>query len=241
MNEQYHKWHSQFLDRDFEMLVFGHAGFPFVFFPPAYGRYYSAKDFGLIRSVEKFIEEGLIKIYCPDSFDVQSYYNYSIEPSTRINLNNLFEKTILHDVIDFAAFETDSKKVGLAGCDFGGYQALNIAMRHPDKVSGLITMGGFFDIRKFIFGFYDDNAYYNNPTDYLTGLKDDWYLSRIKSMKIILGVGDWEQYIGENKRMSDILNSLNIEHTYEVREYTGHDWKFWCEMFPGYIKTMIKE
>jgi esterase/lipase superfamily enzyme len=240
MQEQYHKWHTQFLNVDFEMLVFGHAGFPLVFFPPMYGRYYDATDFGVISTAEKFIDSGQCKIYCPDSFDSQSFCNYSIEPSERIKANNLFEKMILTDVIDFAAFESGTKKVGLCGCDFGGYHALNIAMRHPDKVSKLITMGGFFDIQRFIFGHFDDDSYYNCPMDYLPKLEDNWYLDRIKSLQIILGTGEWDQYLGENKRMSEILSSKKIKHVFDVRLQTGHDWKFWCEMFPLYVDEITK-
>jgi esterase/lipase superfamily enzyme len=241
MQEQYHKWHAQYLNKDFEMLVFGNSGFPLIFFPPAYGRYYDAKNFGLISSVEKYIDAGQIRIYCPDSFDSQSLCNYSITPAERIKMNNLFEKMILNDVIDFAAFETGTKKVGLSGCDFGGYHALNIAMRYPHKVSKLITMGGFFDIRRFIYGHYDDDAYYNNPTDYLPNLEDEWYLDKIRIMQIILGVGDWDQYLGESKRMSEIFFLKEINHLLDVRIHLSHDWSSWYQLFPIYVDKVVRE
>lgn len=34
MKEEYFKWYSPHLNRDVEMLVFGHAGYPVVLFPP---------------------------------------------------------------------------------------------------------------------------------------------------------------------------------------------------------------
>ena len=51
MNEQHVRWYTRHLSRDFEMLVFGHAGYPVVLFPTSLGRYYQNKDFGLVGSV----------------------------------------------------------------------------------------------------------------------------------------------------------------------------------------------
>ena len=110
-----------------------------------------------------------------------------------------YERLILNDVIDFALFETGSKTVGVAGCGFGGYHALNIALKHPEKISCMLSLSGSFDIKKFIYGFYDDTCYFNNPPDYLSNLNDNWYLDKIKKMKIVLGTGEWDICLDENK------------------------------------------
>ena len=69
MTEQYHRWYSPNLNHDVEMLVFGDRGYPVILFPTSQGRYFQNKDEGLINSVRWFIDEGLVKIYCPDSLD----------------------------------------------------------------------------------------------------------------------------------------------------------------------------
>jgi esterase/lipase superfamily enzyme len=241
MEEQYHKWYTQFLGQDFEMLVFGHAGFPLILFPAAQGRYYDAKDFGLISSAEYFLNEGIIKIYCPDTIDSQSWYNFSVEPSERVKTHGIYEKIILNDVIDFAVFETGIKKVALSGVDFGGYHALNTAFHHPEKISQLITLGSFFDIKQFIYGYYDDNCYFNNPPDYMPNLEASWYLDRIKKMKIILGTGEWDIYSDDNKKMSAILSSKNINHLLDIKPASSHDWNAWCSVFPYYLSILANE
>ncbi|MEW6653016.1 MAG: esterase, partial [Bacteroidota bacterium] len=81
MKEQYHTWYTQYLSRDFEMLVFGHTGFPVILFPTSKGKYYENKDNGLIDSAAHLIENGKIKIYCPDGIDAMSWYNYIIHPA----------------------------------------------------------------------------------------------------------------------------------------------------------------
>ena len=84
MKEEYHKWYTQYLSREFELIVFGHSGYPVIAFPTSHARYYELKDFGLIGSASQLIESGQVKIYCPDSVDSDSWYNYSIHPADRV-------------------------------------------------------------------------------------------------------------------------------------------------------------
>lgn len=240
MEETYHKWYAQYLSIDFEMLVFGKCGYPIILFPTANGRYFESKDDGLIASAEELIDSGKIKIYCPDSIDSHSWYNYSIPPADRVKNHIAYEKTILSDVIQFAKYETGIKAVGVAGSDFGAYHALNIAFKHPDKIDSLVCMGGFYDIKQFIFGFYDESCYFNNPPDYMGNLDDPWYLEKIKKMKIILGTGARDLSLEENKRISRILSSKEIEHWLDVGFSSGQDWQVWKEMFPVYLKRILE-
>lgn len=220
------------------MLVFGHSGFPVILFPTSKGKYFENKDFGLIGSAAHLIDSGKVKIYCPDGIDSESWYNYGIHPADRVKTHLAYERVILNDVIEFAKYETGSKTVGVAGCSFGGYHALNLAFRHPDKVSHLFTMGGAYDIKQFIMGYYDDNCYFNNPPDYMNNLNDPWFLDRIKKMGVILGTGEWDICLEENKRMSGLLQSKGIPHWLDVRQSTGHDWPWWKEMFPYYLSRI---
>lgn len=238
MKEEYHKWHSQYYEREFEMLVFGHDGYPVILFPTSKGNFHENKDFGMIGAAERLINEGKIKIYCPDSIDSESWYNYSIHPADRVKSHMGYEHVILYDVIEFAKHETGREKVGLAGCSLGGYHAANIAFRHPGKIGYLFSMGGCFDIKQFISGYYDDNCYFNNPPDYLPNLEDKWFLDRIREMGIILGTGEWDMCLDENKRLSNILNQKGLDHWLDVRAGAGHDWQWWREMFSDYIEKI---
>lgn len=240
MKEEYHKWDSVYLNKEFEMLVFGHAGIPVILFPTAKGRYFQAKDFGLIESASFFLEAGLIKIYTPDSFDEYSWFNFTTPPEERVKAHIAYENSMLLDVIDFAMHETDREKVVLAGCSFGAFHAANIAFRYPDKVSHLFCMSGTYDIKPYIYGYYDDDCYFNNPPDYMANLEDEWFLSNIKKIGIALGTGDQDNYLGENIRLSNILHSRGISHWLDNRPGFGHDWFWWKQLFPHYL-SLIKE
>jgi esterase/lipase superfamily enzyme len=238
LQEKYYKWYSEYLSREFEMLVFGHSGFPVIAFPTSNARYYELKDFGLIGSANDLIESGKIKIYCPDAIDSQSWYDNSIHPADRVKTHIAYENLIINEVIEFAKHDSERDKVCLTGCSFGGYHALNLAFRHPDLISYLLCMSGAYDIKQFIMGYYDDNCYFNNPTDYLSNLADNWYLERIKNMGIILGTGEWDICLNDNIIMSNILNSKGISHWLDVRYQAKHDWPLWREMFPHYLQQI---
>ncbi|TAE48493.1 MAG: esterase, partial [Bacteroidetes bacterium] len=88
MKESYYKWYSPWISRDFQMLVYGHAGYPVVVFPTSMGHYYENKDFKLIESARWYIDQGLIRIYCPDGMDKESWYNRGIHPADRVRTHN---------------------------------------------------------------------------------------------------------------------------------------------------------
>ena len=51
MNREYHRWYSERLHRDMEVLLFGHSGEPVLLLPTSKGRFYQAEDFGLIGAI----------------------------------------------------------------------------------------------------------------------------------------------------------------------------------------------
>lgn len=220
------------------MLVFGHAGYPVILFPTSLGRYYQNKDFGLVGSVATLVEAGRIKIYCPDGLDEQSWYNRAIHPADRARTHMAYERVILHDLLPRARHETGHDRVAVAGASFGGYHAVNFAFRHPDQVGYCISLSGSFDIRSFVDGYSDDNVYFNNPVDYLPNLHDAWFLDHLRRMGIVLGTGDRDLCRDRNLHLSHLLNQKGIPHFLDDRQWCGHDWNYWRDMFPHYVSLI---
>lgn len=234
MKETYIKWYSHNLSKDLEILVFGHQGYPVVIFPSSQGRYYEAKDFGLIESAQWFIERGFVQIFCLDSVDKYSWYNKSIHPAQRVMNHIWYDKFVYEELVPSIRWNTQVGKVVVAGASFGGYHAVNFAFRHPDAVSHLFSMSGAFDIRMFMNGYYDDNVYFNNPVDYLPGLNhpDLW------RMKIALGTSEWDICRPDNENLSRVLQQKNVPHWLDMRGWEQHDWSLWRAMFPHYLSLI---
>lgn len=235
MTEYYHKWHSPYLDREFEMLVFGEGGYPVILFPTSMGRYYESKDRGLINAVQWFVEQERVRIYCPDSIDSHSWYNRHIAPAHRAYNHTCYDRLLFHEVLERAVQETGRERVAVAGCSFGGYHAANFAFRYPEKVSYLFTLSGIFDIKPRLDGHYDDNVYFNNPVDFLPDNRqaDLW------RMGIILGVADNDITRPQNEQFSALLAAKQMAHWLDIRPNARHDWPVWKEMLPHYL-SLIK-
>lgn len=234
MQEEYLKWFSPYLQRDVEMLVFGHAGYPVVVFPTSKGSFHENRDMGLVKSAQWYIEQGLIKIYCPISNDADSFYNKSIHPHQRIQNHVAYDKMICHEIVERIRLNTPAAKVVMAGCSFGGYHAANFAFRHPGYVSHMFSMSGAFDIRTFMDGYQHDDIFYNNPLEYLPGLHDQ----ELWKMDIVLGTSNWDICFDANIKLHNTLSAKNVNHWFDVRQNRPHDWEVWKEMFPHYLSRI---
>src|SRR6476646_2073023 len=124
---------------------------------------------------------------------------------------------------------------GCAAQAWEAYHAANIAFRHADAVSHLISLSGAFEISDFFDGYHDDNIYFNSPYEYLPNMPDPW---KYNHMNIILGTGEWDNTRHESMRLSDILNSKGIRHWLDNRKWCGHEWKYWRDMLPYYLSTL---
>lgn len=233
-HEHYHRWYSPRLSRDIEVLSFGHAGYPVILFPTSMGRYYENKDFKLIDSVSWYLDQGLIKIYCPDGIDMVSWYNKHIHPADRVKNHIWYDDMLLHELIPLAQRETGVGRVATAGCSFGGYHATNFAFRHPEVVKYVFNMGAAFDIRSQLDGFYNDDVYFNNPMDYMPGANNSFYYD----MMVVLGTGTHDMCWEANEKMAEILRAKGIPHWLDVRQNAPHDWPVWREMFPHYLSLI---
>ena len=216
------------------MLVFGDRGYPVIIFPTSMGRYYEAKDFKLIEAVQWFAQTHKFKFYCLDSVDRHTWYGKHLPPAERVQNHLRYDQMISQELVPQLQRECNVDKIAVAGCSFGGFQALNFAFRHPEQVAHLLTMGAAFDIRQFLDGYYDDNVYFNNPPDYLPNAQNEHFYH----MNIVLGTAEHDFCKASNFQMADILHRKGIRHWLDVRPFGGHDWPVWREMFPHYLSTI---
>ena len=180
INREYHKWYSPTLGREMELLLFGHAGAPVLVFPTSMGRFFEYEDRGMIQATWGKHEAGHLQTFCIDSVDLESWYNKHAHPAHRVWRHMQYERYVIDEVLPFIRHRNWSNSLCVAGASFGGYHAVNFACRHPDLISRCVSMSGAFDIRSFVFGYYDDNIYFNNPVDYLPNMTDPWYLNHYR-------------------------------------------------------------
>ncbi len=236
MNREFHRAYSQQLQRDMDALVFGHAGHPLVVFPTSMGKFFEYEDRGMIRALAPKIEAGELQVFCPDAVDTESWYNKGVHPRVRVMRHIQYENYILQEFLPFIRWKNQSRGLAVTGCSFGGYQALNFALKHPDAVTQCISMGGAFDIHQFLDGYYDDDCYFNNPPDFLQNMNDDWFLNRYRQMKIVLATGEWDMCLDQNIKMSHLLDAKGVPNWLDIwGDHSQHDWPWWQMMAVKYF------
>lgn len=235
MYEHYHRWYSTSLNREMEVLAFGTRGYPVMLFPTSMGRFYENRDFKLLDSVAWFVNEGLVKIYCPDGIDGLSWYNRGIHPAQRVMNHIWYDQYLLTELVPLMQRETGVQRIATAGCSFGGYHATNFGFRHPEVVKYIFNMGAAFDIKSQLDGYYDDNVYFSNPPDYIPNAQSPFFTD----MFVVLGTGTHDMCWDANEKMAAVLRQKGIHPWLDVRQDAPHDWPAWRQMFPHYL-SLIK-
>src|SRR5271157_3358789 len=123
MNRAYHEWHSPSLGRKMELLEFGHAGTPLLVFPTSGGRFFDYENRGMVDAIRRPVEEGRAHLFCIDSVDAESWYNYGAPPRARVTRHMAFERYVLDEVLPFIGGKNGAGRLTVTGCSFGGYHA----------------------------------------------------------------------------------------------------------------------
>jgi len=236
MHTEHHQWFSRSLNRDMALKVYGHWGKPFVVFPCSRGRYFDYEGMGMIEAIAGFIDAGKIKLFCVDSVDEESWYNFGVSPSDRNARHESFDRYVAEEVIGFVRDHCRSpvERVMANGCSMGAYHAVNFFLKHPDLCEGTIALSGMYRLDRPEFQLTAEDlpaVYFNSPVSYLPGLTDSRQLDSIRNSRIIVcvGQGAWEEETLEDTRR---LDELFREKSVPARvDYWGHDvnhdWPWW--------------
>lgn len=236
MNREYHKWYSSRLGRDMELLVFGHAGLPVLVFPSSQGRFFEFEDRGLVGAVAHKLDAGQIQLFCLDSVDAESWYNRGVPPRWRIARHMQYESYILDEVLPLLRQKNGNPHLISLGCSFGGYHAVNIALRHPGHFTGFLAMSGAFDVSAFLHGYYDEDVYFHTPPHFLPNLSDPWFYDRYRRNTYILGSGWDDHCLGQSQNLARIMGEKGIPHNLYIWDsWNSHDWPTWARMMNEYL------
>lgn len=218
-----------------DLLVFGHAGARVLAFPASRHPFYDWEDRGLVAALSWHIDNGHIQLFCLDQVDVESWYGWHLHPADRAKRYHQYEQYLFYEVLPFTLQTNANPFLITTGPSFGGYHAVNFALRHPEHVGRVLGMSGLYDIGRFTNGHHDDTIYFHNPIEYLANEKDASRLAAIRKMDIILAVGRDDPLLGSNARLSGILWSKGVWHALRVWDGFAHDWPIWARMLPIYI------
>ena len=133
----------------------------------------------------------------------------------------------------------------IAGLSMGGYGALKIGMKNPDRYAACAGLSSVADVelfmnkhapdcRRLVFG--DKRV---PESEDLFFIAEELNKSKIKP-RIFMGVGTEDFMYEENTRLRDKFKSLDFDFTY--RESAGtHNWGFWDEYIRYVLQWMFEK
>lgn len=242
MHREYHKWFSNHLNREMELLVFGHGGRAVILFPTRMARFYDYENWGIVNALSNQLNDGTLQLFCVDSIDNESFYNQDVFPSVRIARHLQYESYLLDEVLPLIYQMGNSEYIETAGFSMGAYHAVNLAMKHPHLFRKTVGISGRYDLTHstapfadLLGGFRNELTYFNMPEQYLQNLQDDRSISRIKEMEIILAVGETDPFLESNQTLSQLLWGKGIVNQLYTWDNDAHRPHYWRKMAPLYI------
>ncbi|WP_020598115.1 esterase family protein [Spirosoma panaciterrae] len=241
MNREYHKWFSPNLNRDMELLVFGHAGARVLVFPTRRGRFYEYEELGLVEALADRIENGWLQLFCVDSVDRESVYNRAATPQDRIRRHNQYEQYILNEVLTFSRLKNPQPFMIAHGCSLGAYHALNIAFRHPQWFGKVAAFSGRYNLsepvaefRGLFDNYYDEDIYFHSPNHFLPNLQDEALIGHLRRMEIVMTIGADDPFLPSNLSLSETLWAKDIAHDlylWDGRAHQADDWRKMVQLY----------
>jgi len=242
MNREYHKWYSPRVHRNMELLIFGHSGRAILFFPTRMARFFDYENWGIIEALRERIENGEFQLFCVDSIDNESFYNYHIHPADRIRRHLQYEEYILNEVLPLMKSKSCNNILEVAGCSMGAYHAANLALKHPQLFKRVVCMSGRYNLtqniqcfRDLFDAYHNEDIYFNMPEQFLANINDDNLLNSMREMEIILAIGETDPFIDDNRYFNQLLWDKGIHsHLYVWKGY-AHRPKYWRQMVNLYL------
>jgi len=238
-------WHSPRLDREVQVVRWGHAGTPVIFFPTAAGDAEEVERFLMLDALAPLVDAGRLRFYSVDSVPGQVWLTEDNTMPNAMKVQHAFDAFIVEELVP--AIRTDcgdpDVEIIVTGASIGAYNALASICRHPDLFSHAICLSGTFELSKFLQGDMDESWHRASPLHFIPDLaEDDPGLAQLRQRFVLLahGTGRWESP-EESWSVAACLGGRGIPNRVdEWGEEWDHDWPVWREMLPQFLDEILQ-
>jgi esterase/lipase superfamily enzyme len=239
MEKHITSWYSHRLDKEMPIAVYGNYGFALLLVPTAAADYLEYERFQLMDSIAPFINSGKVKVFSINSINNESWLNNNMDPKHKAIRHQQFNSYVFEEVIPFIKTNTSNETpIITCGASFGALHSMNLFLKRPDLINGVLAMSGVYDLTEYTKGFYDDDVYFNSPQHYMPNLNDHHLLEQIRQsnhIHIFSGSGAYEDP-NASRSFASILYSKGINYELDIwgAEWK-HDWDTWRHVLPHYL------
>jgi esterase/lipase superfamily enzyme len=232
-------WYSHRLQKEMPIAVYGNYGFALLLVPTAAADYLEYERFQLMDSISHFIDNGTAKVFSINSINNESWMNDHLDARTKIERHRQFNDYVYEEVIPFVKSHTSNETpIIICGASFGALHSMNLFLKRPDLLNGVIAMSGVYDLTEYSKGYYDEDVYFNSPQHYMPNLNDHYLLEQIRKshhIHIFSGSGAYEDP-GASGRFAKILYDKGIQYELDIwGQEWPHDWNTWRHVLPHYL------
>lgn len=236
MKREITSWYSPSLNKEMPIASYGHYGFAVLMVPTAAADYLEYERFRLIQALEPMINAGKFRVFSIDSINKESWLNYQMEPAHRAIRHNQYNQYVFNEVIPFIRNATSNETfIYTCGASLGALHAMNLFLKKPDIINGVIAMSGVYDLTEYTRGYWDEQVYYNSPIHYIPNLEDHFFLDKIRAshhIHIYTGSGEYEDP-DASRRFTSVLFDKGIWCDLDIwGPDVRHDWPTWIAMLP---------
>ena len=196
MKKELASWYSPALQAEMPIVAYGDYGFALLLVPTAAADYLEYERFQLMETLAPYINSGKVKVFSINSINNESWLNNEMAGEHKAIRHNQFNEYVFNEVVPFIKTNTSAETpIITCGASFGALHSMNLFLKRPDLIDGVIAMSGVYDLMDYTKGFYDDQVYFNSPQHHIPNLEDDWHLNHIRKSKhihILTGSGDYE-------------------------------------------------
>ena len=241
MNREITSWFSHSLSKEMPIAAYGHYGFALLLVPTASADYLEYERFQLMDAIQQYIDSGKVKVFSINSINTESWLNNHMDPRHKSIRHQQFNDYVFNEVVPFVRNSTSwETPIITCGASFGALHSMNLFLKRPDLINGVIAMSGVYDLTEYTKGYFDDDVYFNSPMHYMPNLTDHSILEQIRRsghVHIVTGSGSYEDP-SSSGRFARILYDKNIWYELDVwGQEWPHDWNTWRTMLPQYLET----
>src|ERR1700712_4758029 len=181
MKKELASWFSPALQKEMPIVAYGYYGFALLLVPTAAADYLEYERFQLMDTLAPYIDGSKVKVFSINSINNESWLNNEMLPEHKAIRHNQFNEYIFNEVIPFIKDNTSKDTpIITCGASFGALHSMNLFLKRPDLINGVIAMSGVYDLTEYTKGYFDDQVYFNSPMHYIPNLTHHETLEQIR-------------------------------------------------------------
>jgi esterase/lipase superfamily enzyme len=238
------RWRSPALGLEMPIVTYGDAGLPVLLFPTAAADFLENERFFLVKAVEPLLALGKVRLFSIDSINGHAWMDRDVPVAEQARRQALYARYLEEEVVPYIrhAVGSPGARVVTTGASFGAFHAANALFRRPDLFGGTIAMSGFYDLGpRYLRGFSNDDAYFNNPAWYVQHLHGGPLETLRRHTRIVLVTGQGAFEAPDRSReFSALLHAKGIPHELDLWGHdVNHDWPWWRKMLPHHLGRFV--